>query len=200
MLAEGKTQRKLRNTTVIGIQVVKSCSSVRQERNASRKPGVPRPKGRPRKMLHQERLWQSRLVRFGGCLENSLLRDFSAIHRKEVTKKYAVIPPQERVPHTGYVQILFGVQKPGIISFVKRMNQPDVACRDNPTAGQMLSHLRLSENVAMAEENEGIYHNPKTILRVMQKIRPAGRNSSPQVAADGPGGTQIRESQPGLSR
>ena len=59
----------------------------------------------------------------------------------------------------------------------------------------MLSHLRLSENVAKAEEKRRNLPQSQDNPACYAKIRPAGRNSSPQeVAADGPAGTQIRES------
>ena len=70
MLAEGKTQREIaEHYGYRDKQVVKEL--LKRERRKERKSEagiLPRSKGRLRKkMLHQERLWQSRLMRFGGC-------------------------------------------------------------------------------------------------------------------------------------
>ena len=59
-------------------------------------------------------------------MENKLLRDFLQFQEGSESKGKVCgdLPPQERVPHTGYVQILFGVQK-RVLQLCKRMNQPE---------------------------------------------------------------------------
>ena len=160
MLAEGKTQREIaEHYGYRDKQVVKEL--LKRERRKERKSEagiLPRPKGRPRKDATPRELWQSRLMRFGGCAWKISCCGIFCNSQEGSESKGKVcgdLPPQERVPHTGYVQILFGVQK-RVLQLCKTDEPAGKGCcpcrNDSTAARQMLSHLRLSENVAMAEE------------------------------------------------
>src|SRR5699024_6456700 len=133
-------------------------SSVKGEKNASWKPGFFHdPKGDREKMVHQETLWQSRLTRFNGCAWKTNCCGIFCNPQEGSESKSKVcrdLPPQERVPYIGYVQILFGVQK-RILQLCKTDQSSGKGCfpcrNNSPTAKQMLSYLRLPADVAMAE-------------------------------------------------
>lgn len=98
-----------------------------------------------------------------------------AIHRKEVRAKvkYAVIYRyKERYPLLVMCKF-FSVSRSGYYSFVKRMSHPetDATLAETITAVtcKVLSYLRLPADAAVAKKSKRIYHNSKTILRVMQK-------------------------------
>ena len=67
----------------------------------------------------------------------------------------------------------FGVSRSGYYAFLERMDIPD---RDLPLADKIRECQEESKNtygyrrVHIWLERQGIYRNPKTVLRVMQKL------------------------------
>ena len=93
------------------------------------------------------------------------------------------------------VQILFSIEK-RLLQLCKA-DEPArkgcCPCRNDPTAArQMLSHLRLPTDVAVAEKQQKDLSQPQNHPACYEEIRPAGRDSPPQeMAADGPATAQI---------
>lgn len=102
------------------------------------------------------------------------MRDFTLAHRKEVktSVKYMVIYRHKSKYSISEMCRFFNVSRSGYYAYVKRMYIP---ANDLPLAkkirgcqescGKTYGHRR----VHIWLERNGIHHNPKTILRVMQK-------------------------------
>lgn len=114
------------------------------------------------------------------------------------------LSPQERVSHIGHVQILFGVQK-RLLRLCKTGESSGKGCcpcrNDSLTAKQMLSHLRLPADAAIAEGKQRYLPQSQDNFACHAKIRLVGGGSPPQeMETYRPAGIQIRKSsRPGLS-
>ena len=99
---------------------------------------------------------------------------FSLTHRKEVrpSVKYQVIFKHKDKYSINSMCKFFEVSRSGYYAFLKRMDIPD---RDLPLAEKIRECQKESHRtygyrrVYIWLERQGIYRNPKTILRVMQK-------------------------------
>ena len=87
--------------------------------------------------------------------------------------KYAVIYRHRKEYPILVMCKFFSVSRSGYYSFVKRMNQPekDAALAETirQQQGKCFHTYGYRRMWQWLKRNEGIYHNPKTILRVMQK-------------------------------
>lgn len=87
--------------------------------------------------------------------------------------KYAVIYRHRKEYPILVMCKFFSVSRSGYYSFVKRMNQPekDAALAETirQQQGKCFHSYGYRRMWQWLKRNEGIYHNPKTILRVMQK-------------------------------
>ena len=87
--------------------------------------------------------------------------------------KYAVIYRHRKEYPILVMCKFFSVSRSGYYSFVKRMNRPEKDASLAETIRQQQSKCFHTYGYRRMwqwlKESEGIYHNPKTILRVMQK-------------------------------
>ena len=155
-----KTQREI--AEYFGLrdkQVVKEL--LKRERRKERKSWgsgiLPRPKGDREKMVHQETLWQSRLMRFSGCAWKTNCCGIFCNPQEEVRAKakYAVIYRHRKEYPILVMCKFFSVSRSGYYSFVKRMNRPKrmlpLPKQFANSKAKWLSYLRLPADVAMAE-------------------------------------------------
>ena len=86
--------------------------------------------------------------------------------------KYMVIYRHKDKYPIGEMCLFFGVSRSGYYAFVKRMERParDLALAEKIKECQEHSHSTYGyRRVHIWLEKQGIHHNPKTVLRVMQK-------------------------------
>ena len=137
-------------------------------------------------------LLQSRLMKFGVCEWKMSCCGIFCDPQKGSESKSKIRsnpPPSGGVSCGCYVPILCSVQKR--LLRLCQTNEPTgkgcSSCRNDPTAArQMLSHLRLPTDVAVAERQQRNLPQSQDNFACHEGIWPAGRDSPPQeVAADG---------------
>ena len=177
MLASGKTQREVAEH--FGFRdkyVVKSLVKRERAKQRKREAGITiRPGDDNGKMLSPKISLQNRLTKFGVCAWRMNCCGIFCDPQEGSESKGKVcsdLPPQERVSHCCNVQILFSIEK-RLLQLCKADEPARKGCCSCETIRQQQAKCFHTYGYRRMWQwlkgSKGIYHNPKTILRVMKK-------------------------------